>query len=246
MDNLAVVVNTHSSYSDIWPMFFGEFNIYFTNIKTYTFTNLTKSVYQIPIDVNVLYYNNNDCFRDQYLSCLSQVTEKYVITMNDDYLLYNFVDFNKIKEYITILEETDYSFVRFTSADDNHIEPFKKGLYKIPFYNPNIYSQTASLWKTRVLEQIHQEGPALHIGTRGDKDGHFENSVGNICMTLGIQGLACWNGEPKRGISHYDNNVVPYIASALIRGKWNTKEYPKELIPLIKKYNVDINIRGAY
>ena len=45
---------------------------------------------------------------------------------------------------------------------------------------------------------------------------------------------------------HYDSEIVPYIASALVKGKWNMSEYSKELIPLIDKYNININERGIY
>jgi len=254
MDNLAIIVNTNYKYRDLWPMYFGELEINFPHKNIYTFvdnkdnhTGAPDDFYNgIPEYVKLIKYNYFDSFRDQYLGCLRQVPEKYVITMNDDYILYKPVDIDKIKEYINILETTDYSFVRFTSAADNHIEPFQKGLYKIPFYNPNLYSQTASLWKTRTLEKIHVNGPALHIGTRGEKDGHFEEHACKVCMNMGIEGLSCWNGEPKRGMSHYDNDVFPYIASALVKGKWNLSEYSNELQPLIKKYNIDTSVRGIY
>jgi hypothetical protein len=252
--DLAIVVNTNSNYKDIWPMFFGELRKYSPSINSYTFVNSGVYEYSPGFQLcdytgvyrSIIYYDNSTCFRDQYLSCIKQVPEKYCLTMNDDYVLYNSIDFDKIKEYINILEKTDYSFVRFTSTDENHQDMYTSGLYKIPFYSSNLYSQTASIWKTRILEKIHEKGPQLHIGTRGDKDGHFEDSVNNICMSLGIQGLVCWNREKKRGIAHYDSNIFPYIASALVRGKWNIKEYSEELMPLIKKYNIDISKRGIY
>lgn len=244
MDNLALVVNTNSNYKDIWPMFYGQLSKYYPNINTYTFTDKDEDLLYGGIH---LIYDNTTSFRDQYLNCIKKVSEKYIITLNDDYILYNYVDFDKIKNYINILETTDYSFIRFTATDQTRNESrYIKGLWKIPFYNPNIYSQTTSIWKTKTLEKIYEKGPQLHIGTKGDTDGHFEVSANQTCMSLGIEGLCYWDGEPKRGQAHYDNDIVPYIASALIKGKWNTKEYSKELLPLIKKYNIDISIRGCY
>jgi len=32
----------------------------------------------------------------------------------------------------------------------------------------------------------------------------------------------------------------------LVKGKWNATEYKNELLPLIKKYNIDPSIRGCY
>ena len=250
-NNVAVIVNTNSNYEDLWPIFYSELIKYWPNHpKLYTFSDRPNDcVYLGYISLmtgTTLLYNKDQCFRDQYLSCIKQVPEKYVITFNEDYVLYNFVDFDKLKEYINILDTTDYSFIRLTSTSENHVDKYMSGLYHIPFYSNNLYSQTVSIWKTRTLEKIHEKGPQLHIGSRGEKEGSFEFNANQTCMSLGIEGLVHWNKEPKRGIAHYDNNIVPYIASALIKGKWNLSEYSKELTPLIKKYNIDTSIRGIY
>lgn len=245
MENLAFIVNTNHNYKDILPMFYGQLRTYYTGGEVYTFIDSEEPSPEVHTST-ILRYDSGVCFRDQYLSCIKQVPEKYCITMNDDYILYNSIDFDRIKEYINILETTDYSFIRFTSTNENHGDKYTSGLYYVPFYSSNLYSQTASIWKTRTLEKIHEKGPQLHIGTRGDTEGHFEFNANQTCMSLGIEGLVHWNGEPKRGQAHYDNDVFPYIASALVKGKWNLREYKKELEPLLQKYNIDPNIRGIF
>lgn len=253
-NDLAIVVNTNSNYQDIWPIFFGEIRNFCPSLNSYTFVNSGIYDYSPGFQLcdytgvcrQIIYYDDTICFRDQYLSCIKQVPEKYCITMNDDYILYNPIDFDRIKDYINILETTEYSFIRFTSTDENHTDRYMSDLYHIPFYSNNLYSQAASIWKTRILERVHEKGPQLHIGTRGDKDGHFEISANQTCMSLGIEGLVSWNGEPKRGRAHYDNNVFPYIASALVKGRWNLREYKRELEPLLQKYNINPNIRGIF
>jgi hypothetical protein len=32
----------------------------------------------------------------------------------------------------------------------------------------------------------------------------------------------------------------------LVKGKWNLSEYEEELLPLLKKYEVELSIRGVY
>jgi hypothetical protein len=61
-----------------------------------------------------------------------------------------------------------------------------------------------------------------------------------------IKGLCHYNNEPKRGENHYDSDVYPYIATALVKGKWNINEYPSELGGLLSINNIDINNRGIY
>jgi hypothetical protein len=60
-----------------------------------------------------------------------------------------------------------------------------------------------------------------------------------------ILGLYAYNNESKRGMTHYDSSVFPYIATALVCGKWNVGEYPTELNPILNKYNIDVNLRGV-
>jgi hypothetical protein len=49
----------------------------------------------------------------------------------------------------------------------------------------------------------------------------------------------------KRGSLHFDSIVYPYIATAIIKGKWNLSEYPNELGDLLNEYKIDKSIRGV-
>ena len=46
--------------------------------------------------------------------------------------------------------------------------------------------------------------------------------------------------KDKRGKFHYDSSIYPYICTAVIKGKWNFKEYKKELFEIFynKKFNI--------
>jgi len=48
----------------------------------------------------------------------------------------------------------------------------------------------------------------------------------------------------KRGIYHWDSGIYPYIATAVVKGKWDYECYSKELSKLMDKYKIDPNIRG--
>jgi hypothetical protein len=61
-----------------------------------------------------------------------------------------------------------------------------------------------------------------------------------------ISGLYYYNEEPKRGGNHYDSSIYPYIATALVKGKWNLSEYKKELGTLLEQYNIDKDLRGVF
>ena len=61
-----------------------------------------------------------------------------------------------------------------------------------------------------------------------------------------IKGLYYYNNEPKRGSNHYDSELYPYIATALVKGKWNLSEYQKELGDLLEEYKLNVSKRGVY
>ncbi len=60
-----------------------------------------------------------------------------------------------------------------------------------------------------------------------------------------MNGVFYYNGEPKRGMYHYDSEIFPHVSTALVKGKWNMSEYESELGLLMSKYKVDLSIRGA-
>ena len=50
---------------------------------------------------------------------------------------------------------------------------------------------------------------------------------------------------PKRGTYHYDSTIYPFIATAIVKGKWNTMEYVKELTELSAEFNINLDLRGT-
>ena len=73
----------------------------------------------------------------------------------------------------------------------------------------------------------------------------FEPRAQEICKYFKIRGLYTHNGEPKRGELHWDTSVYPYIATAIVKGKWNLSQYEKELGMLLRKYIIDPSDRGT-
>lgn len=243
MENVGLVVNTVSSYSDLWKMFFGQLEKHFPNNKVYVFTDVSEGLpnYCIPI-----LYNPKNNFRTQYLTCIKQVPEKFVIYLNDDYILYDNVNVELINQYVNIMNlDNTIAFIK-TNRNNNTTSKKYNGrddLYYLSPHGEYFFSQNVAIWRTDVLTKIHELGPDWHIAnTRGMQ---FEHAANDICKNLKINGLYAYHGEPKRGVHHYDSIVFPYIASAIIIRRWNIKEYSKELIPLLNEYGIDLKIRGG-
>jgi len=242
MSNYAIVVNTHSSSIDVLTIFLNQLEKYYPNNKVYI---LTDNGEDISTKHNIILYDSKDKFRTQYLKSIKQVSEDYILYLNEDYILYDYVNKDKINDYlITLSNNPDISFIRLTRGPNITNNKLTDDLYLADNKLEYFFSQTASLWKRESLINIHENGPDTHIGIGGSTYGHFEIDANKVCCDLDIKGLVAYNGEKLRGTDHYDSNVFPYIATAIIKGKWNVSEYKNELIPLLNEYNIDVKIRG--
>ena len=245
LKDLAVVVNTHSSCTDVWPMFFGQLEKHLGKLQTYVFTNNEDG---LPDYVSPVLYKEEDKYRTQYLNCLKSVREPFILHLNEDYILYNDVDFSKIRSCLQVLATNrELCCVRFTRGPNFTNDKFRDGLHYLTHDKEYFFSQTAGLWNKDLLEKIHELGPDTHIGVNGAQYGHFEEDANRVCKDLNLTGLIAYNDEPLRhNAAHHDSSIFPYIATAIVKGKWNLSEYSLELLPLLEKYNIDPTRRGVY
>jgi hypothetical protein len=180
------------------------------------------------------------------VSCIDHVQEEYCIYISEDYVLYNHINEEKIKYFKNVLfKNPSLSFVRFMRGGvyDGPFEKFEDNLFYVPLERDYFYTNQAALWRTMDLKKVHDEGPNLHIANK-DWENSFEYQATKTCNKLNMKGVFCYYGEKKRGLYHYDSSVFPHISTALVKGKWNMTEYPREMSRIIKEYNIDIKKRG--
>ena len=81
----------------------------------------------------------------------------------------------------------------------------------------------------------------IFLNVPGDNIWEFESNTSNKYLDNLIS-LCSFNKDfdKKRGKYHYDSSVFPYVCTAVIKGKWNFKEYKKELYEIFynKKFNI--------
>jgi len=242
ISSYAIVVNTHSSSRDVLDLFLIQLEKFYPNNKVYIFTDIGDG---LDPKYTPIIYNSKDMFRTQYLECIEQVPEEFILYLNEDYILYDNVNVEKINHYLSILDSNpDMSFIRLARGPNFTDKTFEDDLYYLTHQQDHFYSQTAAIWRTESIKKIHEIGPDLHIGAGGAQHGHFEVAGNALCEELNMVGLAYYGKEPKRGMYHYDTDIFPYVATAIIKGKWNASEYPKELLPLLEEHNIDIRKRG--
>jgi hypothetical protein len=184
-------------------------------------------------------YDNNEPYYEVWIEALKKFNSKYFLYLQEDFLLYDNVNEKKINEYLEYLDlNENYSFVRLIKSGNLKNKKITDTLYEIESTNQDIFSMQSTIWKTddyiKILEYVK------------DPKWLENEKYKNACIHLNIKGLYHYDNEKKRGDMHYDSNVYPYVATALVRGKWNLKEYKNELDFILNQNNINVNNRGIF
>lgn len=230
--NAQNIVYTNSEYFDVLDIFFDEQKkfgieknkyIIFSDIE---FDNQTK----------ILNYQNKDKYATRLKNCLEQIKSEIILYQHEDMFLYNFPKIDKINTYIDFLKNTKYSFIRLSKTGNCNLQQIKEtnSLYEIDNESNDFFAVQPTIWKTKDMIKFLENG--LHMSIW-----ELETNSSFLAKKSGIHGLLHFENEEKRG-GHYDSSIWPYIATAIVKGKWNFIEYSKELIK-IEKINKNKRIK---
>jgi len=236
--DLAFICYSHSEYSDVWDMFFGQLNEFIPNSKKYLFTN--ELVKDVPKDVEVIIYDDTVDYSNKVLKCLSTIKEKFCIFHQEDMVLYDKPNLIKIEDLYNFLSEYKVDYIKLLKGGHVQDIPLDKmpidNLFWIPHTNLS-YTNQPTIWKMDSLKLVFEKTPNTSI-----RD--FEIKASNYVNTSNLLGLYWHAGEEKRGLYHWDSSVYPF-GGMISKGKWVYSEYNKELTYLHKKYDVDKTLRGV-
>tara|TARA_Y100000310_G_scaffold285477_1_gene308950 strand:+ start:350 stop:1075 length:726 start_codon:yes stop_codon:yes gene_type:complete len=238
-DDVAIIMYSHSSYSDAWDMFIGQTNKYFPGLKKYAF--IDSGPEKLPSEWEVVQYEEALPYNQRFAYGLEQVTTKYCILHHEDMPLYAPPNMDKINEYIQLLEEDEeLHYIKLIKGGEMRQIPYKtlRDVFVIPHNSQYIFAVQPTIWKTDKLRIVYEKTQVTHIR-------EFEPLSQYTCRENDIHGAYCYNYEPRRGMHHFDSSVYPYIATAIVKGQWNLSEYRKELLPLLAHYKIDTEKRGS-
>lgn len=238
----AVVVNSHSTYHDVLEVFLSTFREYCPLLKLYIFTDhLDTQLFKNT--ENVVIYEGNT-FRDQFLFGLKQVKEDIILTLNDDYFILSPPKLALLNSFAVKLRQSHYSQIRLHRGPNFGRKTCDNNLHLLDLDSPFFYSQTATLWKLRDLIKLYEGTAPSGIARKGNEQ-QFEVLANETAKQLKLEGLVYFNGEKKRGKHHFDCSVFPYVASAIVDGRWNFLEYYFELKEIEQKFGCDLSLRHS-
>lgn len=228
---LNILLYTHTDYKDVWPPFFGQLKKFLPEAKLYVLVNKNDS--DIPHDSTIIIYDDSKIYTERLKEGLNKLTCNEFLFIHEDMYLYDTPNMSIIEKYIGYIQTKKVDSIKliYVAGDDN-----KSSLDETLILNQ--YSkfsiQPTLITKETLMTKLNTLGP-LNIY---DLERSIQNSGNDFMCKIG--------GEIKRGSGHYDSLVFPYIATAIVRGKWNYLEYRNELDNILTEYNIDKNNRGLF
>jgi hypothetical protein len=232
----AYVFYSHFDYSDIWPFMIGQSKKYLKNKKKYLITNKTQG--KIPSDWVIINYDDRKPYQERVYESLEKIEEDVIIFHHEDMFLIKEPKWKIIDKLINLVKEDKVDLIRLIkgSYDNSAHNKFDENV----FYSPNnlLFSIQPTIIKKEKLIKIFKY-------TKGQNIWQFEANSNSLLTFLKYRSCYYYEGvENKRGMYHWDSVVYPYIATAVVKGKWDFQTYPEILRELMIEYKIDPNKRG--
>ena len=232
---MKILVYTHSDYSWVWKYWHQQTDKFLQDFDKICMSNSNSSFRD---DYLVIKYNDELTYKNRVLSCLNDIDdEEIVLFCHEDMFLYKKPNFKIIDEYINLVKNDNCELVKLIRAFENLD---KSNLHEKLFKNPDkqLFSIQPTIIKIKTLKHIYKTVPGENIW-------EFEANTSKKYLKDLIS-LCSFDPDvdKKRGKFHYDSSVYPYICTAVIKGKWNFKEYKKELFEIF--YNKKFNFFSYY
>ncbi len=228
---MKILLYTHSDYSWVWKYWHKQTDKFLNNYEKICLINSSAKFRE---DYFIIKYDDQNTYKDRVLSCLNKLNdEEIVIFCHEDMFLYSEPNFKIINEYFDLIKNEKCDLIKLIRAFEN-LE--KSSLHPKLLINPStqLFSIQPTLLKIKTIKYIYNNVPGKNIWEfEANTSKKYLNNLISLCSFDHCV-------DKKRGKFHYDSSVYPYICTAVIKGKWNYKEYKKELFEIFynKKFNI--------
>lgn len=233
MNNLSLVTYTHTKAKDLHPAYFGRLAKYFPQMK-----NVYVSCNEEISYATTVLYNDFTRHANQMMDVLDATPSKYVIYCQEDYILYDYVNVDKLNEFMEIMDADDIPFIRLIESGVGTVSRvYNDELSYVGTDSPYYFSTQATIWNKDVLYNMFKTSNVQSIFQEPDNTPYL--------LSITNRGLF----TSKRGAAvggHYNSLYYPYIATAVVKGKWNMREYSNELSEIFNEFGLTPSNRGIF
>ena len=235
------IVYSHTDYCDIWPIYFSQTKKYFDVCPNkIIFVNQKSDL--VPKEYLQIIYNDKKTYTKRLIDCFKQVKKlgfDIGFFDHEDMFLYDYPKIDKVEKYAKAVEKKYFDFVKLIKGGDFIAEEsiIDETLFELDLKSNWIFSIQPSFWNIdRFLDLLKKH--------KNEGIWVFEEKAQKTCRNLKIKGAFSDSNGEKIGIHHFSNDVYPYVATAVVKGRWNVKEYPI-LEKILQEYGVDKSLRGG-
>lgn len=244
------VVYSHSDYSDIWPLYFEQSKLHSRTIGP-KFLFVNKHMTNIPSDYSQIVYDDNQSYPNRLIHCLSELKLRgfeVCLFEHEDMVLYNDVSYSNIKQAINLTLKGKGKFLRSGFDCIRLIKASNSYSIKLPGFDSIFWMLPFSKWLFSVQPTIWKIDSFIKMLSfhKNDNIWQLETKAQKTCRKLKFKCGYLHSKGKKSGKHHWDNSIYPYVATAIVKGKWNFSEYSDILKPLLKKLGIDENKRGIF
>lgn len=239
---LAILIYSHSSYSDCWEMTIEQFNKYlaYPNYKIYLATEVSASsniaLENLSTSVVPIFYDDILSYTKRLGKVMHELValHEVVYFVHEDMPLYASVDSIYLNSLIKYLNASDEFYIKL--VDTNYVKQKQKhNLFPDLVANTGLYSLSVqpSLIKPKDFFNLVK---VLDLTIYEFETYMFDNT----------DTFSAVKGSRRIGKFLFINNYFPHIATALFKGKWTTTEWGNTLKSLLITYGIDLDRRGKF
>ncbi len=140
------IVYTNSNCKDAWDMFIQQ-NKKHTKMDLCFISDLNN--FKSIDDKKIFLYENADDYWSVWVMALKKFNVNNFIYLQEDFILYDNVNDDKIEYLTELLNNSEYSFIRLIKSGNLNNKKISDNLYEIESTNDNIFSMQPTIWKTK-------------------------------------------------------------------------------------------------
>jgi hypothetical protein len=226
---MAHLCYTHSSYLDGWKLtsreqrkHLGLFSREYLAIESGPAGDALTAGHGIE----KIFYDEARSYTDRLLQVLKHIEDEYVFFTHEDMPLLGTPVTNALFEAKLLLDKRpEHAVVRMIRVGRG-IQLNLDRPSRLPYFSPIHFwsrwkfSIQPSLWKKALLIALLEECQGLNVW-------EFEVRGQREFRKIGLVGFQPITSGGRRGRHHFDSALYPYVATAIVKGKWNLEEYPE-------------------
>lgn len=228
--DICIMMYSHSEYSFLWKAAIPLLEKYAGNIKIYWCSD-SLADYVLPDNWTFHKYDPSLSWASRIKGCLDLITTKYVIYLQEDWLLIDNIEMDKLKYLMNFMDEKGCKYLTSGIRQRYEVPPIPSVYTNYEFQKICGHWFQPSIWNRELLYSIASTGCKLTENEGGET---LNLTHASVCYAIR-------NNRFKEVATR--TLFYPHI-HAINGGKWTFIKFPC-LKALLESYGIDTSKRGV-